>query len=133
MFKTVILKHTFQSIFWLYYFFSIFSILCLSFVSLSTFGSVYQDESDYIPPATKHFSGIPLVSIEITHEMVMDKLNALNPGESTGLDRLHPCFLCSLADILCTPLKILFYKSEGNELCHHNGWKHVSRQFTRRV
>ena len=49
------------------------------------------------------------MSIEITYEMVMDKLNALNPGKSTGLDRLH--FLCCLADILCTPLKILFYKS----------------------
>ena len=57
------------------------------------FGSVYQDESDNIPPATKNFSGIPLVSVEITHEMVMDKLNALNPGKSTGLDRLHPYFL----------------------------------------
>ena len=42
------------------------------------------------PPAIKNFSGIPLVSIEITHGMVMDKLNALNPGKSTGLDRLHP-------------------------------------------
>ena len=38
---------------------------------------VYQDESDNIPPATKNLSGIPLVSIEITHEMVMGKLNAL--------------------------------------------------------
>ena len=75
------------------------------------FGSVYQDESDNIPPATKTFSGIPLVSSEITHELVMDNLNALNPGKSTGLDRLHPYFLCSLADILCTPLKILFNKS----------------------
>ena len=41
----------------------------------------------------------------------MDKLNAMNPGKSTGVDRLHPYFLCSLADILCTPLKILFNKS----------------------
>ena len=75
------------------------------------FGSVYQDESDNIPPATKNYSGIPLSSIEITHEMVMDKLNTLNPGKSTGLDGLHPYFLYSLADILCSPLKILFTKS----------------------
>ena len=59
------------------------------------FGSVYQDESDNIPPATKISSGTPLSSTEITHEMVMDKWNALNPGKSTGLDGLHPYFLYS--------------------------------------
>ena len=72
------------------------------------FGNVYQDESDNIPPATKMYSGTPLSSIEITHEMVMDKMNALNPGTLTGLDGLHPYFLYSLADIICSPLKILF-------------------------
>ena len=41
----------------------------------------------------------------------MNKLNALNPGKSLGLDGLHPYFLYSLADILCSPLKILFTKS----------------------
>ena len=51
------------------------------------------------------------MSVEITHEMLMDKLNALDPGNSTGLERLHPYVLSSLADILCTPLKILFNKS----------------------
>ena len=54
--------------------------------------------------------------IEITHEMVMDKLNALNPGKSTGLDGLHPYFLYSLGDILCTPLKILFTESLREEV-----------------
>ena len=43
--------------------------------------------------------------------MLMDKLNALNPGKSTGLNGLHPYFLYSLADILCSPLNILFTKS----------------------
>ena len=75
------------------------------------FGSVYQDEPDNLPPATIIYSGIPLSSDEITHKMVMDKSNPLNPGKSTGLDGLHPYFLCSLADILCSPLKILFTKS----------------------
>ena len=41
----------------------------------------------------------------------MNKLNAINPGKSTGLYGLHPYFLYSLADILCHPLKILFTKS----------------------
>ena len=43
--------------------------------------------------------------------MVMDKLNPLNPGKSTGLDGLHPYFLYNLADIFCSPLKIIFTKS----------------------
>ena len=75
------------------------------------FGSVYQDENDNIPPVTKHLSAIPLSPIEVTHEMVMNKLNALNPGKSAGPDGLHPYLLYSLADMLCTPLKIIFNKS----------------------
>ena len=42
------------------------------------FGSIHQDESNNIPPTTKNFSGIPLVSTEITHELVMDELSTLN-------------------------------------------------------
>ena len=47
----------------------------------------------------------------ITTGVVSYKLNSLNPGKSTGPDGWHPYFLYSLADILCTPLKILFNKS----------------------
>ena len=52
-----------------------------------------------------------MTSIIITREMVMEKLNSLNPGKSTGPDGWHPYFLYSLADILCIPLKNLFNKS----------------------
>ena len=74
------------------------------------FGSVYKKELDNVPHVDD-YSGVPLTSIIITHEMVMEKLNSLNPGKSTGPDGWHPYFLYSLADILCTPLKILFNKS----------------------
>ena len=52
--------------------------------------------------------------IEITHEMVMDKLNALS------LDGLHPYFLYSLADNNMHSAKILFTESlrEGVVLSH---------------
>ena len=40
------------------------------------FGSVYQNEPDNLPPAIKPFSGIPLMTIEITHKIEMEKLNA---------------------------------------------------------
>ena len=75
------------------------------------FGSVYQTESDNIPSTTDNFSGTPLSSIIITEEMMMNKLKSLNPGKSTGPDGMHPFFLLSLADVICTPLTIIFNKS----------------------
>ena len=63
------------------------------------FGSAYQQECNIIPPVTKNYNGIPLCSIKITNEMVMDKLKSLNPGKSTGPDGL----LC-LADELYVPI-----------------------------
>ena len=74
------------------------------------FGSVYKEKLDN-GPHVDDYSGVPLTSIIITHEMVMEKLCSFNPGKSTGPDGWHPYFLYSLSDILCTPLKILFYKS----------------------
>ena len=67
--------------------------------------------SNIIPPATKNYNGIPLCSIKITDEMVMDKLKSLNPGKSTGPDGWHPYLLLCLADELYAPLRILYNKS----------------------
>ena len=76
------------------------------------FGSVYQEESDTdVPPVTKNYSNEPLSTIQITDEMVINKLKSLDPGKSTGPDGWHPYLLQSLADSLCTPLRILFNKS----------------------
>ena len=75
------------------------------------FGSVYQQESNIIPPVTKNYKGIPLSSIKVIDEMVMQKLKSLNPGESTGPDGWHPYLLLNLADELCVPLRIQFNKS----------------------
>ena len=62
---------------------------------------VYQQESKIIF----------LQSLKVTDEMVMKKLNSLNPEKSTGLDGWHLYLLLSLADKLCVPLRILFNKS----------------------
>ena len=75
------------------------------------FGSVYQQGCNIIPPVTKNYNGIPLCSIKITNEMVMDKLKSLNPGKSTGPDGWHPYVLLCLADELYVPLRILYNKS----------------------
>ena len=75
------------------------------------FARVYQDESDGVLVQNIVFSGTPLSNINITREMVMNKLNLLNTRMSTGPDGLHLYFIYSLADLLCTPLTILFRKS----------------------
>ena len=73
---------------------------------------MYQEASDNdIPPVTKNYSNEPLSTIQITDEMVINKLRSLNPGKSTGPDGWHPYLLQSLADSLCTPLRVLFNKS----------------------
>ena len=75
------------------------------------FASVYHEESDGVPVQNSVFSGTALSNINITREMVMNKLNLLNTGKPTGPDGLHPYFLYSLAGLLYTPLTILFKKS----------------------
>ena len=75
------------------------------------FGTVYQTESDNIPSATNNFSATRLSSIIITEEMVMEKLKSLNPGKFTCPNGMHPFFLLSLADVICTSLTIIFNKS----------------------
>ena len=85
------------------------------------FGNVYKKETGELPQR-EDYAGIPLTSIVITREMVLEKLNTLNPGKSTGLDGWHPYFLRSLADIRCDPLLILFTKSLKEGIVPLNGW-----------
>ena len=85
------------------------------------FASGYQDEPDGVPVQNNVFSGTALSNINITREMVMNKLNSLNTGKLTGPDGLHPYFLYSLADLLCTPLTILFKKSLSEGMVP-SGW-----------
>lgn len=74
------------------------------------FGNVYQEESGEVPKINSYHDN-PVTTINISRDMVMEKLNSLNPAKSKGLDGWHPYFLYSLADILATPLTILYNKS----------------------
>ena len=56
-----------------------------------------------------------LSNIEITPDLVMTKLNALNPNKSPSQDKWHPYFLKELSETTCTPLSILFTKSLKEE------------------
>ena len=48
---------------------------------------------------------------EISSDMVLQKLQDLNPGKIPGPDSWYPIFLKNLAGIICKPLAILFHKS----------------------
>ena len=81
------------------------------------FSSVFTDESlDNIPDEGPVFRGDYLDIFEITPEMVLKKLQDLNPNKTPGPDGWHPYLLKQLASQLATPLSILFQKSlsEGN-------------------
>ena len=61
-----------------------------------------------------------LSNIEITPDIVQEKLQNLNQNKSPGHDGWHPFFLKQLADTIHVPLSILFNKSlkEGA----HSSW-----------
>ena len=61
--------------------------------------------------ASDIFIGDPLDTFVIEDEMVLKKLRELKPGKSPGPDMWHPIFLKNIADLISTPLAILFQKS----------------------
>ena len=76
------------------------------------FTSVFTIENMETIPATQP-CGIDEIksTIDITPEMVKEKLQKFNPNKSTGHDNWHPYFLKELADTICVPLSILCKKS----------------------
>ena len=78
-----------------------------------TFSSVFTTEDmSKIPVPEQLFSGnAPLSDVTVTEEMVLEKLNALDPNKSPGPDQIHPTIAKELADVLASPLMIIFNKS----------------------
>ena len=64
--------------------------------------------------------GEVLTTINITPDIVLEKLKGLNPNKTPGYDNLHPYFLREIAEDICVPLSILLNKSlkEGA----HTSW-----------
>ena len=86
------------------------------------FASVFTlEDLQHIPSApTYNFEDL-LLTIDITSELVKEKLDKLNPNKSPGHDKWHPHFLRELSKVICVPLAILFRKSlkEGA----HESWR----------
>ena len=77
------------------------------------FGSTFTEERlEDIPNCLDKPSLIEyLDSFIITPQMVLKKLQELNPEKSPGPDGWHPILLKNVADLINTPLPILFQKS----------------------
>ena len=75
-------------------------------------GSTFVNENlNEIPTLPDMFTGEHLNSIVFTEEMILEKLQALNPSKSKGPDGWHPYFLRELSEEISKPLTILFQKS----------------------
>ena len=71
------------------------------------FGSIFVDENlNGIPIST--VSSKHLNSIRFTKEMILEKLQVLNPSKSKGPDGWHPYFLRELSEELSESLSMLF-------------------------
>ena len=76
------------------------------------FSSVFTEERlDNIPEDHADFFGELLDMFAISPEMVLKKLNELNPNKTPGPDGWHPYLLKQLAAQLALPLSILFQQS----------------------
>ena len=85
------------------------------------FVSVFTKEDvENMPQPPSYNVTETLTSINITPEIVLEKLKGLNPNKTPGHDQWHPYFLREIAEEICEPLSILLNKSlkEGA----HSSW-----------
>ena len=79
------------------------------------FASVFTEEiTSNVPEASQIFLGPnsdKLSTIEITEEMVKNKLIKLKPDKSPGVDNIYPIVLQKLANNISLPLSIIFQHS----------------------
>ena len=79
------------------------------------FSSVFTDENNTVlPEVITRFNGDKsqeLRNINITEEIVLNKLKQLKQGKAPGDDGFAPLFLKEIADDICYPLSIIFRSS----------------------
>ena len=76
-----------------------------------------EERLEVIPSNTNNqFLGEYLDTFEITPQMILEKLQDLNPEKSPGPNGWYPVLLKNLAYLINTPLVILFQKSLNENL-----------------
>jgi hypothetical protein len=76
------------------------------------FSSVFTDEElNSIPVIEERTFGYKLTGFKIHEEEVLNRLVALNPNNSCGLDGFHPRFLKEFAAVLAGSLAVFFQKT----------------------
>ena len=76
------------------------------------FASVFTHEKvEYMPSLEPKHHGSPLSDVDITADIVKKKLTKLNPNKAPGPDKIHPRVLKETADVISSPLSVIFHKS----------------------
>lgn len=86
-----------------------------------------EDDSDRPTPEMK-FCGNEeekLTKLVITEDMIIKKLQALNPGKAPGVDNIAPSVLINLAEVIAYPLKLIFQSSVDTHVVP-TGWREAN-------
>ena len=72
------------------------------------FNSVYLPHSDEEMPEMQNLTNAQIGRINLSQDMVREKLEKLNVNKSCGPDEIHPHVLQRTASAMCKPLLIIF-------------------------
>ena len=86
------------------------------------FNTVYLPQSNEEMPDMQNMTEAIISSVNITRDMVKDKLEKLNVRKSCGPDDIHPHVLQRTASAICVPLTIVFKLSLDSGECPDD-WK----------
>ena len=86
------------------------------------FNSVYLPHSDEQMPEMQNLTNVQIGRINLTQDMVREKLAKLNVNKSCGPDDVHPHVLQRSASAMCKPLHIIFQMSLDRGECPTD-WK----------
>ena len=86
------------------------------------FNTVYLPQSNEEMPDMQNMTEAVISSVNITQDMVKDKLEKLNVRKSCGPDDIHPHVLQRTASAICVPLTIVFKLSLDSGECPDD-WK----------